>query len=159
MKFFLRLTFIKMLSISLLITGCREFPNATKNTLSKTQRDSIMAKAENLRVRGKALREDSRFAEAMDFQQKALELSLDAKDTLNIVYDYNQLATTLRRLGRLEEAMHQHYSALQYAEEYSDSAAMFKSLTAAVNGLGNVFYSLGDLDEAEKYFRRSLSGE
>ncbi len=159
MKFFLRLTFIKMLSISLLITGCREFPNATKNTLSKTQRDSIMAKAENLRVRGKALREDSRFAEAMDFQQKALELSLDAKDTLNIVYDYNQLATTLRRLGRLEEAMHQHYSALQYAEEYSDSAVMFKSLTAAVNGLGNVFYSLGDLDEAEKYFRRSLSGE
>ena len=159
MKFFLRLTFIKMLSISLLITGCREFPNATKNTLSKTQRDSIMAKAENLRVRGKALREDSRFAEAMDFQQKALELSLDAEDTLNIVYDYNQLATTLRRLGRLEEAMHQHYSALQYAEEYSDSAAMFKSLTAAVNGLGNVFYSLGDLDEAEKYFRRSLSGE
>ena len=60
-----------MLSISLLITGCREFPNATKNTLSKTQRDSIMAKAENLRVRGKALREDSRFAEAMDFQHKA----------------------------------------------------------------------------------------
>lgn len=143
-----------LLGISFLCQQC------TNTTLTPQERESIHQEAVALRQQGKMLREQSDFSQALAVQQEALNKALQIDDSLEIVQDYNQLGTTFRRLGRLEEALSFHYKALQWAEENPDTSFQArKNLVVSLNGLGNVHLVLGNDREAEACFRRALAGE
>lgn len=129
--------------------------------LSSEDIDSIRTEAQALRDMGRKHREKAELSEALNVQTKALELSLMLHDTLLIVQDYNQLGTTFRRLGRIENAMNNHYMALNYAEAYHEDSSFsaLKNIVVSCNGIGNVHLSMGNSAMAEPYFRRSLVGE
>ncbi|MBO6012268.1 MAG: tetratricopeptide repeat protein [Bacteroidales bacterium] len=128
--------------------------------MSDEQQDALRQEAISLRQKGKTLREKSDFGQALEVQQEALNKALLISDSLEVVQDYNQLGTTFRRLGRLEEALSFHYKALTWAEECSDTSYQArKNLVVSLNGLGNVHLILGNNQEAEVCFRRALAGE
>jgi tetratricopeptide (TPR) repeat protein len=61
---------------------------------------------------------------------------------------YNNLALTLKRLGRLDSAIIEYHHALSYAPE-SDTT---------LNNLGRALMAKGDLESATRIFQRILSG-
>lgn len=151
-----------IIGLTFLIVSCQKFDfDRTTTYLTAEDRDSIQATANKYRTEGRKMREKSQFSEALDLQSRALELSMQLDDTLRIVQDLNQLGTTFRRMGRIENALNSHYNALGYAEAYHEdtSAVALKNLVVSCNGLGNVHLSLGNDKLAERYFRRALEGE
>lgn len=142
------------------ITGCTLLDPSYESNKTVVNTDSIRVEAERCRREGKKMRENTDFARALDLQSRALRLSLDLNDSTLIIQDYNQLGTTFRRLGRMEQAMNYHYLALGYAEARNDTTVQgIKDLVVSLNGLGNVHSTLGNEVMAERYFRRALEGE
>lgn len=141
--------------------GSCSYPFGKEKAMSQAERDSLITQAADLRKEGRALRDKADFAQALQIQQQALSLSIQAQDTLSIIQDYNQLGTTFRRMGRLEEAIRQHYDALFYAEGQKNDTSYQskKNLVVSLNGLGNAQLTLGNNDEALQCFRRALQGE
>lgn len=150
-----------VLFILLCLSGCSMFDIKQEDELSPYYRDSISVLAEDLRQHGRIHRERSEFGEALDAQTQAVGLSLELQDTMNIIADYNQLGTTFRRIGRLEQALNCHYMALNYVEvcNNKDSAVWLKNYVISLNGLGNLHLTLGNKEMAETYFRKALVGE
>src|SRR5690554_2417427 len=64
-------------------------------------------------------------------------------------------------MGALPEASEYHYQALHMAENFSGRSELIgrKNRVIAINGLGNVYLSFGNLVEAETMFRQSLAEE
>lgn len=146
--------------LGLTMGGCTLFNMDDERPLMPEEIRSMKVEADSLRKQGRRLREKSEFAEALDLQTRALDLSKQTGDTLYIVQDLNQLATTFRRLGRTEQAITYHYQALSYAEVCSDTSEVArKNLVVSLNGLGNAHLSLGNDRLAEECFRRALVGE
>jgi len=151
---------IMLVLIGLAFSGCTLLSLNEDRPLLPEEIQSIKEEADSLRLQGRRLREKSDFARALDLQTQALDLSLQTGDTLLIVQDYNQLATTFRRLGRYEQAINYHYQALVYAEVCSDTTETAKkNLVVSLNGLGNAHLSMGNDRMAEDCFHRALKGE
>ncbi len=111
---------------------------------------------------GKYMRDNARFLEAIDQHQEELNIALRLKDTIRIMQAYNALGTDYRRIGAQGEASEYHYYALEYAEAYSQASKPgvgMKSHAVSSNGIGNIYSSLGYLDDAEKYLRMALEDE
>lgn len=143
------------------MNGCSYKSIDGQESLSAQQIDSLKKEALELRNQGRDYRENGLYEEALNANVKALTISLRCNDTIGIVRDYNQLGTTFRRLGRMEQALNNHYLALGYAEaaSYDTSAVARKNLVVSLNGLGNVHLTVGNTSAAERCFRRSLQGE
>lgn len=110
---------------------------------------------------GKLQRNNARFSESLTSHQKALELALQHKDTINIVESLNSIGTVFRRIGALSEASNYHYQALEYAEAFSDLHTYegTKNQVKSLNGIGNISLSLGHYEDALSYFQKALKGE
>ncbi len=110
---------------------------------------------------GNRMRVASNFSEALTHHQQALEAALAIKDTLGITRALNNIATDFRRMGALPEASEYHYQALYMAESFSGAREYDgrKNRVMAINGLGNVYLSFGNLAEAEAMFHEALAEE
>lgn len=111
---------------------------------------------------GKYMRDNARFLEAIDQHQEELNIAMKLKDTVIIIRAYNDLGTDFRRIGAQGEASEYHYRALEYSEAYSEvdiPGIGIKNHAVSSNGIGNIYLTLGYLDDAEKYFRMSLKDE
>lgn len=110
---------------------------------------------------GKLHRNNASFSEALNFHQRALELSLSYRDTVNMVETLNSIGTVFRRIGALSEASHYHFQALEYAEAYSklDTYDGAKNRIKSLNGIGNISLTLGHYEDALSYLQRALEGE
>ena len=106
-------------------------------------------------------RRDARFDEAIDRGMDGLETARELRDTMEIIQALNNIGTSFRRVGALDEAASYHYEALQYGELYSDkvSTAAIRHRNSALNGIGNIQSTLGNVEAAEKAFREALAGE
>ena len=130
------------------------------NRMTSDEAALLQQQNDSLRQLGIELRQNGDFFKALATQSEAIGLSMRLHDTLSIVKDYNQLGTTFRRLGRMEQAIHYHYQALGYAQQCSDTSTdATKNLVVSLNGLGNVHLTLGNNDMAEACFRQALAGE
>lgn len=113
-----------------------------------------------LRVWGKLLRDDSRFDEALNVHNKGLRQAEALGDTLEWLKALNNLGTDYRRLGILDLAKEYHYQARVISEEFSDTSQdARKTNVIALNGLGNIYMTLGNYARADSAFRLSLAGE
>ena len=110
---------------------------------------------------GKQYRDMSRFDDAIVQHNRALELASKLQDTIEIVRALNNLGTNFRRLGIMEEATVYHYQALSFCDRYSDkmTTAARKNRVVSLNGIGNIYMTIGNLEMADSVLRAALEGE
>ena len=114
-----------------------------------------------IRELGKRLREESKFSEAIEIHKNGLKLAESIKDTNNIIHILNQLGTSYRRIGIMDEAALYHYKALSYSDVYGDpeSKKTLKNRVTSLNGIGNAMKVMGNDAAADSIFRQALEGE
>lgn len=113
-----------------------------------------------LRQWGKALREESRFDEALRVHNKGLQQAEALGDTLEWVMALNHIGTNYRRLGILDVAQEYHYRALKLSEACADTSfEARKNYVKSLNGLGNIYMSIGNYQRADSVLRLALAGE
>lgn len=118
--------------------------------------DSIVS----LRERGNMLRNESRFDEALEAHSRSLHLAESVADTLETVKALNNIGTDYRRLGILDVAQEYHYTAWILSCEFQDSSYdARKNRVVSLNGLGNIYLSIGNYDHADSLLRMALRGE
>lgn len=110
---------------------------------------------------GKCYREESRFSEAIDVNKKGLQCAVRSCDTLEIIKALNNIGTSFRRMGILDEASSYHYQALSYCDAYSNKNSRYirKNRVVSLNGIGNIHLTLGNREVADSVFRLALAGE
>ncbi len=114
-----------------------------------------------MRELGKRYREESKFAEAIETHKSALKLAEAIRDTNSIIHILNQLGTSYRRIGVMDEAASYHYQALSYCDQYGDPASKksIKNRVTTLNGIGNAMKVMGNDIAADSIFRQALQGE
>lgn len=109
---------------------------------------------------GKLYRENAFFEKAIQYHKSGLEIASRMNDTLEIAEALNDLGTNYRRIGILSEASECHFRALNLIERQEENTyTVKKSRLIALNGIGNIYLTLGNKDAAERIFRKSLAGE
>ena len=96
------------------------------------------------------------YKEALNLHFRALNLAELTKDTLGQIYSLNNIGTDLRRTYSNIEASTYHYLALELSSKNSKYA---KNRARAMNGLGNIFLTLNNSEQALNYFQQALSIE
>ena len=113
-----------------------------------------------LREWGKALRNKSRFEEALSVHSKGQQQAEAVGDTLEWVQALNNIGTDYRRMGVLDVAQEYHYRAWTLSEECADtSSTTRKNRAISLNGLGNIYMTLGNYERADSALRMALEGE
>lgn len=124
--------------------------------VDKNTHDSIVS----LREEGKRFRNESRFDEALKRHGEGLHLAEQAGDTLEWVQALNNVGTDYRRMGVLDAALQYHESALRMAEECADTSFIArKNRVVSLNGLANVYMTIGNYEKADSTLRLALEGE
>lgn len=109
---------------------------------------------------GKRVRNDSQFDDALRFHSEGLTQAEALGDTLEVVQALNNIGTDYRRMGVLDMAQDYHYRAWTICREYSDTSyAARKSRVVSLNGLGNIYLTLGNYERADSALRLALEGE
>lgn len=110
---------------------------------------------------GKVMRDKSDFEAAIRQHDTCIAMATKQKDTLQLIIALNNQGTNFRRLGDLQEASNNHYSALELCDKttHDTSYVARKNRVRTYNGLGNVLLSLDNDSVAESLFRRALAGE
>ena len=113
-----------------------------------------------LREWGKQLRNESRFDEALRIHSMGLQQAKSIGDTLEWVQALNNIGTDYRRMGVLDVAQEYHYSAWILSEECSDTSfTAKKNRVVSLNGLGNIYLTMGHYERADSTLRMALKGE
>ena len=113
-----------------------------------------------LREWGKILRDESRFEESLKVHSKGLQQAEALGDTIEWVLALNYLGTNYRRLGVMDAAQTYHFRALRLSEECDDTCWQAKkNYVKSLNGLGNIYMTLGNFGRADSVLRLALRGE
>ncbi|MCI6128758.1 hybrid sensor histidine kinase/response regulator transcription factor [Prevotella sp.] len=168
--------------IILLLVSCGKKP-ATNTHAERKTLDSLIASSHNIdtlsilqkrmesegnmlgsiiayREIGKHLRNESRFDEALKAHNEGLKQAEAIGDTLEMVQALNNIGTDYRRMGVLEMAQDYHYRAYAICKASTDSSfTARKNRVVALNGLGNIYLTLGNYTRADSALRLALAGE
>lgn len=113
-----------------------------------------------LREWGRILRNESRFDEALRVHSEGLRQAEAVHDTIEWVRALNNIGTNYRRLGILDAAQEYHYLAWKMSEASTDTTFQAKkNKVISLNGLGNIYLSLGNYERADSVLRKALAGE
>lgn len=168
--------------IILLLVSCGKKP-ATNTHAERKTLDSLMASSHNIdtlsmlqkrmesegnmlgsiiayREIGKHLRNESRFDEALKAHNEGLKQAEAIGDTLEMVQALNNIGTDYRRMGVPDIAQDYHYRAYAICKASTDSSfTARKNRVVALNGLGNIYLTLGNYARADSALRLALAGE
>lgn len=113
-----------------------------------------------LRSLGERMRNESRFEEALSVHSEGLRQAEAIGDTLEWVRALNNIGTDYRRMGMLDVAQVYHYNAWKLSEESTDTSHNArKNRVVSLNGLGNIYMTLGNYERADSMLRMALAGE
>ncbi|MDL2241754.1 response regulator [Bacteroidales bacterium OttesenSCG-928-L03] len=144
------------------------FPERTNDTLELKRRLTYYRQSGNkigqqtmYRVLGNEARNSSRFREAIENHTAALQIGYEIGDTVFITTVLNELGTDFRRIGALNEAAPYHFLALRIAEEYrgEDTATISRNKASSYNGLGVIYHSIDEEQEAIRCYENALEIE
>ncbi len=94
--------------------------------------------------------------EAEHTHLRALELSTEYRDTINMMMSLNNLGVNARRIDDLKKASDFHMEVLKLAEKYTNQSNIVKKSTCiALNSLGNINISLKQYDKAIEILKQS----
>ncbi len=116
---------------------------------------------EGLRKRGKSLREQCQFVDAIACHRQVCELAEQEKDTTEWVMALNELGTSYRRIGALDDAIEAHHKALllTLSTNWQQDKQAQKNRVVSLNGLGNIYLTINAYDRADSVLRLALAGE
>lgn len=118
--------------------------------------DEGMAKCQN--ILGVLKRDQAKYAEAIGLHESALKLS--GNDTILQIYSLNNLGVVYRRMDKPRMALDYHMEALQLAEQYGSEPVVAKrSISVALNSIGNINLSLNQIGKALEVFNQTLAIE
>jgi len=151
----------ELLLLDSLLNGSRNMDSLSMMAESYEKEGNKAEAIKVFRKLGTLNRESDDFIKAIEYHNRALAMAEDIVDTDEIILCLNQIGTDYRRMGVYEDASTYHYRALQYCEQYPDKNSDFalKNKVISLNGIGNVYLSLGNLEEANAAFREALAGE
>ncbi len=113
-----------------------------------------------LKMWGKMLRNESRFEEALNIHMRGLQQAEALNDTLEWVQALNNIGTDYRRMGIFDVAQEYHYQAWMISEACADTSfTAKKNRVISLNGLGNIYMTLGNYERADSVLRLALKGE
>lgn len=171
-----------LLAVSLLLVSCRKEPTSLTTDERRTA-DSVVRATRGidslallqqrleeegdrlgsivaLREWGKQLRNESRFEEALRVHSEGLRQAEEMGDTLEWVQALNNVGTDYRRMGVLDVAQGYHYRAWTMSEACADTSyTAKKNRVVSLNGLGNIYMTLGNYERADSALRLALRGE
>lgn len=178
-----RLLFILPLLFISLLFSCQEKRNTSFSPAQRHEVDSIVRSVHGtkgldslynvmlkekftfgrvvvLREWGKQLRNESRFDEALERHGEGMKIAEQIGDTLELIQALNNIGTDYRRMGILDAALQYHKNALKMSEESSDkSFTARKNYVVSLNGLANVYLTIGNYHLADSCLRQALAGE
>ena len=100
------------------------------------------------------------FEESLKVHSKGLQQAEALGDTIEWVLALNYLGTNYRRLGVMDAAQTYHFRALRLSEECDDTCWQAKkNYVKSLNGLGNIYMTLGNFGRADSVLRLALVGE
>lgn len=121
---------------------------------------NTLADVATLRRLGMVLRNESRFDEALRVHEQELKLAEGMGDTIETVRALNAIGTNYRRLGMLDVAQEYHYRALIMSRESSDTSVLArKNLSESLNGMGNIYITMGNYAMADSTLRLALEDD
>ena len=124
------------------------------------QRGDRLGSIVALRELGRRMRNQSRFDKALKYHFNGLKQAENVHDTLEIVKALNNIGTDYRRLGVLDVATDYHYRALTMSQEHNDTSSQAqRNRVVSLNGLGNIYLTMGNLERADSVLRMALAGE
>ncbi|MDY6148911.1 MAG: ATP-binding protein [Porphyromonas sp.] len=113
-----------------------------------------------LREWGQRLSKNSKYDEALKVHSLGLKQAEKLGDTVECVMALNSMGTNYRRLGLLDAAQDYHYRAWKISEENTDTSFVAqKNRLVSLNGLGNIYMTIGNFARADSAFRKALAGE
>jgi len=110
-----------------------------------------------LRVLGDAQRNESAFDDALTTHSEGLKQAETIQDTLEWVRALNNVGTDYRRMGILDIAQEYHYQAWRLCKVTTDTSFVaLKNQAKSLNGLGNIYLTLGNYERADSALRKAL---
>ena len=110
---------------------------------------------------GKLLRDRSRFADAIKYHSRGLDVATQVNDTLEMVAALNNVAADYLRFADLSNANDFFFKALKLCDQYGDpnDPEAISGRVRALNGIGNIEMDLCNYSEADSVLRDALEGE
>ncbi len=108
-------------------------------------------------VLGDKFRNESDFDKALTTHSEGLKQAETILDTLEWVQALNNVGTDYRRMGILDIAQEYHYQAWSLCKVTTDTSFVaIKNQAKSLNGLGNIYLTLGNYERADSALRKAL---
>ena len=166
--------------VSLLVSSCQQTDSVTFTPAERNAADSLVRSVSDmdslarlqmrleregdmlgsivaLRVLGDAQRNESDFDDALTTHSEGLNQAETIQDTLEWVRALNNVGTDYRRMGILDIAQEYHYQAWRLCKVTTDTSFVaLKNQAKSLNGLGNIYLTLGNYERADSALRKAL---
>ena len=166
--------------VSLLVSSCQQTDSVTFTPAERNAADSLVRSVSDmdslarlqmrleregdmlgsivaLRVLGDAQRNESAFDDALTTHSEVLKQAETIQDTLEWVRALNNVGTDYRRMGILDIAQEYHYQAWRLCKVTTDTSFVaLKNQAKSLNGLGNIYLTLGNYERADSALRKAL---
>lgn len=109
---------------------------------------------------GRKYRNTSKFNKALEYHKKALKAATDGKNIEFKIFSLNMLGVVYRRRDAIKTALEYHQEALSLAEAVPNpSKGIKRSRNVSLNGIGNLYQTLGQYDIAIAQYKKSMELE
>ena len=109
---------------------------------------------------GTRYRNISRFARAIEFHQKALDVATEIESIEFRIFSLNMLGVVYRRMDAIKTALDYSQEALELAETIENpSEGIKRSINVSHNSIGNIYQALKQCDLAIEQFKQSMELE
>ena len=140
-----------------LVRTARGIDSLTRLQARLEREGDLLGSIVALRVLGDAQRNESAFDEALTTHSEGLKQAEAIQDTLEWVQALNNVGTDYRRMGILDIAQEYHYQAWSLCKVTTDTSFVaIKNQAKSLNGLGNIYLTLGNYERADSALRKAL---
>jgi tetratricopeptide (TPR) repeat protein len=109
---------------------------------------------------GRKYRDISRFSKSFILHQKAFDAAEKANSQEFEIFSLNMISVVFRRTDAIKAALDYSQKALELAESVKNpSEGIKRSINVSLNGIGNIYLTLGQYDLAIEQFKKSMKLE
>lgn len=109
---------------------------------------------------GRKYRDISQFSKSFILHQKALDAAEKANSLEFEIFSLNMISVVFRRTDAIKAALDYSQKALELAESVKNpSEGIKRSINVSLNGIGNIYLTLGQYDLAIEQFKESMKLE
>ncbi|GLU43068.1 tetratricopeptide repeat protein [Allomuricauda sp. NBRC 101325] len=120
----------------------------------------LEGRAYALNLLGRSYRNISQYEKSVALHQEALSISEEAKSLDFKILSLNMLGVAYRRMDAIKTALDYHQQALELAEDVEKPSHHIKrSINVSHNGIGNLYLTLEQYDQAIAQFQEALNLE